>query len=131
MDPVQQTHLEFARNTRMNIILLLIIAVVCPPLAVYLDWGCTYHLAVNIFLCSFAWVFGIFHAWVMVTAYSVLSCRDYIMSLMEEKKEIVIEQPVDLRATAGMHCVVCRHQMGIEQERLAYYGTMNMNKTVG
>ncbi|KAK6026637.1 hypothetical protein OSTOST_07379 [Ostertagia ostertagi] len=67
------------------------------PLAVYIDWGCSYHVAANIFLTSFAWVLGISHAWLMITAYSAISCKDYLMALMSEKKEVVIEQPKDFQ----------------------------------
>jgi len=46
----------------MNKILLLIIALLLPPLAAYLQVGATKHLWINIILCLLLWVPGVLHA---------------------------------------------------------------------
>ncbi|VDP55441.1 unnamed protein product [Heligmosomoides polygyrus] len=65
----------------MNLPWLLILAIFCPPLAVFIDWGCSYHLAVNIFLTGFVWVVGISHAWFMCIAFSAMATASYLMKL--------------------------------------------------
>jgi uncharacterized membrane protein YqaE (UPF0057 family) len=56
------------RESSMNKLLLLIIAILLPPLAAYLQVGATKHLWLNIVLCLFVWVPGILHAvWLVLT----------------------------------------------------------------
>lgn len=51
----------------MNIINL-IIAILLPPLAAFLQVGATKHLVINILLCLLGWLPGIAHAvWLVVT----------------------------------------------------------------
>ncbi|EYB99375.1 hypothetical protein Y032_0123g1168 [Ancylostoma ceylanicum] len=68
----------------MNILILLFIAIFCPPLAVFMNWGCSGHLVLNIFLTSFVWLLGIGHAWIMIFASVVISCADSIMEFIKE-----------------------------------------------
>ena len=52
----------------MNKLLLIIIAILLPPLAAYLQVGATKHLWLNIVLCLFVWVPGVLHAlWLVLT----------------------------------------------------------------
>lgn len=46
----------------MNKALLVIIAILLPPLAVFLKAGAGKHLIINIILCLFFYVPGILHA---------------------------------------------------------------------
>nr|CDJ85409.1 Uncharacterised protein family UPF0057 domain containing protein [Haemonchus contortus] len=93
MSGVYSTEETFTRYIRMNTFLLMILAIFCPPFPVYKQWGCSYHLVTNIFLTCFAWVLGIVHAWMMISIYSALSCKDYLMTLMDDEKEVFIEEP--------------------------------------
>jgi len=52
----------------MNKLLLIIIAILLPPLAAYLQVGATKHLWLNIVLCLFVWVPGVLHALWLVLA---------------------------------------------------------------
>lgn len=51
----------------MNKILLIIIAILLPPLAVFLNNGAGKQLLINIVLCLFIFVPGILHALWLVT----------------------------------------------------------------
>ena len=52
----------------MNKLLLIIIAILLPPLAAFLQVGATKHLWLNIILCLFFWVPGVLHAlWLVLT----------------------------------------------------------------
>jgi uncharacterized membrane protein YqaE (UPF0057 family) len=46
----------------MNKIVLIIIAILLPPLAVFLKQGVGKDLLINIILCIFFWLPGIIHA---------------------------------------------------------------------
>lgn len=46
----------------MNKVILLIIALLLPPLAAYLQVGASKHLWINIILCLLMWVPGVLHA---------------------------------------------------------------------
>ena len=46
----------------MNPVLLIIIAILLPPLAVYLKDGAGKSLVINIILCLLMWLPGIIHA---------------------------------------------------------------------
>jgi uncharacterized membrane protein YqaE (UPF0057 family) len=49
----------------MNKILLIIIAILLPPVAVFLKNGAGQDLIINIVLCIFFWIPGVIHAlWV-------------------------------------------------------------------
>ena len=50
-----------------NKIVLIILAILLPPLAVFLKQGATKHLAINIVLCLLFFVPGIIHAVWLVT----------------------------------------------------------------
>lgn len=43
-------------------IIAIIIALLLPPLAVFLRTGCSGTLLLNIILCCFAWIPGMIHA---------------------------------------------------------------------
>ncbi|WKY07504.1 hypothetical protein Q1695_007176 [Nippostrongylus brasiliensis] len=82
----------------MNLVWLFIIAVFCPPLAVYIKWGCGCHLLINIFLTGFVWVLGITHAWFMCSLSSAISFKDYLVSFFDGGQkppddEIPVEMP--------------------------------------
>jgi uncharacterized membrane protein YqaE (UPF0057 family) len=47
---------------RTNKLLLVIIAILLPPLAVYLETGAGKHFIINIILCIFFYLPGIIHA---------------------------------------------------------------------
>jgi uncharacterized membrane protein YqaE (UPF0057 family) len=50
----------------MNKILLIIIAILLPPLAVFLKAGAGKDLLINIILCILFWIPGVLHAlWVV------------------------------------------------------------------
>lgn len=52
----------------MNTILMLLIAVVLPPLAVFLKVGLTLHFWINVILTLLGYAPGILHAlWVILT----------------------------------------------------------------
>ena len=51
----------------MNPILLIILAILLPPLAVFLKDGAGKSLVINIILCIFFWLPGIIHALWLVT----------------------------------------------------------------
>ncbi len=51
----------------MNKVLLIVLAIVLPPLAVFLKSGATKHLWINIVLCFFFYVPAIVHALWVVT----------------------------------------------------------------
>lgn len=50
-----------------NKLLLIIIAILLPPLAVFLSNGAGKHLLINIVLCFFFWLPAILHAVWLVT----------------------------------------------------------------
>jgi uncharacterized membrane protein YqaE (UPF0057 family) len=51
----------------MNKLLLVIIAVLLPPLAVFLKSGAGKDLVINIILCILFWIPGVLHAlWVVL-----------------------------------------------------------------
>lgn len=51
----------------MNKLILIIIAILLPPLAVFLEKGAGKDLVINILLCILMWVPGIVHAlWVLL-----------------------------------------------------------------
>jgi len=51
----------------MNKILLIIIAILLPPLAVFLKSGAGKDLLINIILCILFWIPGVLHAlWVVL-----------------------------------------------------------------
>jgi uncharacterized membrane protein YqaE (UPF0057 family) len=57
----------FEYNSRMNKILLIIIAILLPPLAVFLKSGAGKDLLINIILCILFWIPGVLHAlWVVL-----------------------------------------------------------------
>jgi uncharacterized membrane protein YqaE (UPF0057 family) len=51
----------------MNKILLIIIAILLPPLAVFLNNGAGKDLLINIILCLFFYIPGILHALWLIT----------------------------------------------------------------
>ncbi|WP_345335667.1 YqaE/Pmp3 family membrane protein [Ferrimonas pelagia] len=51
----------------MNKLLLVILAILLPPLAVFLKSGANKQLLINVVLCLFFWVPGIIHALWVVT----------------------------------------------------------------
>ena len=51
----------------MNKVLLIILAILLPPLAVFLKNGAGKDLLINIVLCIFFWLPGIIHALWLVT----------------------------------------------------------------
>lgn len=51
----------------MNKVLLVILALLLPPIAVFLKVGFGKHLLINIVLCLFFYVPGIIHALYVVT----------------------------------------------------------------
>jgi uncharacterized membrane protein YqaE (UPF0057 family) len=51
---------------KKNKILLVILAILLPPLAVYLEKGAGKHLLINILLCIFFYLPGIIHALYLV-----------------------------------------------------------------
>ena len=51
----------------MNPVLLIIIAILLPPLAVYLKDGAGKSLVINIILCLLMWLPGIIHALIVAT----------------------------------------------------------------
>lgn len=51
----------------MNKFLLIIIAIILPPLAVFLNNGAGKQLLINIILCLFLFVPGILHALWLIT----------------------------------------------------------------
>lgn len=51
----------------MNKVVLIIIAVLLPPLAVFLKAGVGKHLIINVVLCFLFWIPGIAHAlWLLL-----------------------------------------------------------------
>lgn len=50
-----------------NRLVLIVLAVLLPPVAVYLKAGADKDLAINVLLCLLAWIPGIIHALWMVT----------------------------------------------------------------
>ncbi|KIJ97727.1 hypothetical protein K443DRAFT_681292 [Laccaria amethystina LaAM-08-1] len=44
-------------------IVLYFMAILLPPLPVFMKRGCEIDLWINIILCIFAWIPGIIHAW--------------------------------------------------------------------
>ena len=51
----------------MNPILLIILAILLPPVAVYLKEGANKSLIINIVLCFVFWIPAIIHALIVVT----------------------------------------------------------------
>jgi uncharacterized membrane protein YqaE (UPF0057 family) len=51
----------------MNKLLLIVLAILLPPLAVFLKSGADKHLLINIVLCLFFYVPGIIHSLYVVT----------------------------------------------------------------
>jgi len=52
---------------KVNTVLLIILAIILPPLAVFLKDGIKKHFWINIILCIFFYVPGIIHAlWVIL-----------------------------------------------------------------
>lgn len=51
----------------MNKVLLIVLAILLPPLAVFLKNGVGKDLLINIILCIFFWLPGIIHALWLVT----------------------------------------------------------------
>lgn len=51
----------------MNKVLLIILAILLPPLAVFLKDGVGKHLLINIVLCIFFYIPGIIHALWLIT----------------------------------------------------------------
>ncbi|MFC4699242.1 YqaE/Pmp3 family membrane protein [Glaciecola siphonariae] len=51
----------------MNKLLLIILAILLPPIAVFLKAGAGKHLIINIILCLFFYVPGIIHSLYVVT----------------------------------------------------------------
>ncbi len=55
-----------AAKKKINNLLLIILAILLPPLAVFLQKGAGKDLLINIILCLFFWLPGIIHAlWVI------------------------------------------------------------------
>ncbi|KJH49274.1 hypothetical protein DICVIV_04596 [Dictyocaulus viviparus] len=63
----------------MNLLFRLFVAIFCPPLIVYIDYGMSYHMLFNVFLTSFVWLLGIGHAWALTIAFSLLSLKKSLM----------------------------------------------------
>jgi len=54
------------KSKKVNQVLLFILAIILPPLAVYLLKGAKRDFVINIVLCLFIWIPGIVHAlWVI------------------------------------------------------------------
>jgi uncharacterized membrane protein YqaE (UPF0057 family) len=51
----------------MNPVVLIILAILLPPLAVYLKSGADKTLVINIILCFLFWIPAIIHALIVVT----------------------------------------------------------------
>lgn len=51
----------------MNPVLLIILAILLPPLAVYLKSGAGNSLIINIVLCFLFWIPAVIHALIVVT----------------------------------------------------------------
>lgn len=69
---IPYSSLEMAKNDKSddetNTLLLVIIAIILPPVAVYWVDGCGLHLFLNIILSIFFYLPGIFHAlWLVLT----------------------------------------------------------------
>ncbi|CAJ0603848.1 unnamed protein product, partial [Cylicocyclus nassatus] len=80
----------------MNFILLLVIAIFCPPVAVFMCLGCSNHLVLNIFLTGFVWLLGIGHAWIIIIASVVTACKENLMNLLKEEigaQEMEVRSP--------------------------------------
>lgn len=52
---------------KINNLLLVILAIILPPLAVYLKKGAKKDLLINVILCLFFWLPGIIHALWIIT----------------------------------------------------------------
>ncbi|XGW27569.1 hypothetical protein V3C99_007848 [Haemonchus contortus] len=51
----------------MCVILLCIVAIICPPIAVLFDQGCTTQFWINVILTFLIWIPGVIHAfWVIL-----------------------------------------------------------------
>lgn len=50
------------KNDRMTFVLLILCALIFPPLAVYIVDGCNLHLLINIFLCLLFYFPGMIHS---------------------------------------------------------------------
>jgi uncharacterized membrane protein YqaE (UPF0057 family) len=55
-----------ARRTCASDILLIILAILIPPVAVFIQRGCGAHLVLNIILCLFGHIPGVIHALYLV-----------------------------------------------------------------
>ncbi len=55
------------KSKKVNQVLLFILAIILPPLAVYLLKGAKRDFVINIVLCLFIWIPGIVHALWVVT----------------------------------------------------------------
>ncbi|HPD58125.1 MAG TPA: YqaE/Pmp3 family membrane protein [Smithellaceae bacterium] len=55
------------KSKKINPIVLFILAIIVPPLAVYLVKGAKRDFVINIVLCLFFWIPGIVHALWVVT----------------------------------------------------------------
>jgi uncharacterized membrane protein YqaE (UPF0057 family) len=55
------------KSKRVDKVVLIILAIILPPLAVYLHKGAGQDLIINIVLCIFFWIPGIIHALWLVT----------------------------------------------------------------
>ncbi|PIO66049.1 hypothetical protein TELCIR_12252, partial [Teladorsagia circumcincta] len=53
---------RFSQSRMCCTILLCILAVICPPVAVLLDQGCTNQFWINILLTILVWIPGVIHA---------------------------------------------------------------------
>jgi uncharacterized membrane protein YqaE (UPF0057 family) len=54
------------KSKKVNQVLLFILAIILPPLAVYLLKGAKRDFVINIVLCLFIWIPGVIHAlWVI------------------------------------------------------------------
>jgi uncharacterized membrane protein YqaE (UPF0057 family) len=51
----------------MNPVLLIVLAILLPPLAVFLKEGANKSLIINVILCFLLWVPAIIHALIVVT----------------------------------------------------------------
>ena len=56
-----------SKSKKVNQVLLFILAIILPPLAVYLVKGAKRDFVINIVLCLFFWIPGIVHAFWVVT----------------------------------------------------------------
>uniref|UniRef100_A0A1I8AK60 Plasma membrane proteolipid 3 n=1 Tax=Steinernema glaseri TaxID=37863 RepID=A0A1I8AK60_9BILA len=52
----------FQEFGRMCSCLLLVLSVICPPLAVLIDQGCNFHFLINLCLTLIVWIPGVIHA---------------------------------------------------------------------